>query len=93
MGCEKVDEEIYDFLCKFAIEPSLQWMCHKCVGTGKRTIPEITFMKESQQILKEKVDDLANSMSSKLEELVSQMNSMSTVNQVVNDTQLDDMFE
>jgi hypothetical protein len=26
MGCEKVDEEMYDFLCKFAEESSLQLM-------------------------------------------------------------------
>ena len=93
MACEKVDEEIYKFLCKFANEPSLQWICQKCVGTGRRAITESASMKDSQQLLEDKVADLAISMSSKLDELIKRINSMSTVSQAVCDAHLDNTIE
>lgn len=56
--CEKVNEEIYSFLCNHNGEQSLLWYCRKCIVTCKGMRVMMMAMQEQQQHMEEKLNNL-----------------------------------
>ena len=81
MSCEKTEQDVYEFLCKFEDEPSQQWLGRKCVETRAGLLSEIISMKEHQRQIEEKVNDLACCRNKKLDELIKQLNTINACNQ------------
>lgn len=89
LTCERVREEIYNFLCKFDDEPTLQWHCRKCTAVSKKMMPTLALMKENQHDLEEKVNDLASTMMKKLDELTQKINAKENSSQTSTDKGLE----
>jgi len=53
--CEKMDDDVYEFLQEHNGEASLLWYCKKCVMTSKKFMTMVKMMCEQQQQLDERV--------------------------------------
>jgi len=81
--CEKVSDEVFNFLSKHDEEESIQWYCRKCVITCKKMMAMMMKVYECQQQLEDKVDELAGTMNKKIDELTN------TVNEKISNSDLD----
>jgi len=72
--CQKVDDEVYNFLSDHDDNPSLLWYCRKCVATTKKMSAMMLTMYEQQQHLEEKVKDLADNFNRKLDDMTREIN-------------------
>src|SRR5664279_2182639 len=68
-SCEKVNDEIYNFLNLHEDEQSIMWCCRKCIATNTKLINMITTLHGHQQKLETRINDLSEAMTNKLEEL------------------------
>lgn len=99
-SCEKVADEMYALLCKFDNEPSLQWLCGRCVALNRGIMKMMATMQEHQQSLEEKMNDLAKNTEMKIDALSELLNESLTNREktsqiTVVDTQkhVDDKFD
>jgi len=81
--CEKVSDEVFNFLSKHDEEESIQWYCKKCIITCKKMMAMMMKMYECQQQLEFKVDELAGNMNKKIDDLTN------TVKEKISNSDLD----
>ena len=67
--CEKVSDEIYNFLNVHDEEPSILWYCRKCVATCKKMTNMLSALRDQHQCLEDKFATLGGSLNLKLEEM------------------------
>ena len=72
--CEKVSDEVFNFLSKHDEEESILWYCKKCTITCKKMMAMMMKMYECQQQLVNKVDELSSVMNNKIDELSNMVN-------------------
>lgn len=68
-GCEKLSDEVYNFLHKHNEEKSILWFCKKCLVINKKYKATTASFQEHQQLLEDKFSELSGSMNKKIEEL------------------------
>lgn len=71
--CEKVDDEVYNFLSEHSAEQTLLWYCKKCAVTSRKLTAAITAMTEQQHQLEVKINTLTSNIQLKIEEVVCAM--------------------
>jgi len=74
-ACEKMDDDVYEFLQEHNGEPSLLWYCKKCVMTSKKVMTMMMMMCEQQQQLEERVKEMSQNMQQKLSDIVERLDS------------------
>jgi len=73
-NCDKVDDDVYSFLCSHNKDPSLLWYCRKCVATHKNMSKMMMAMQDHQQQIEERMNDLANVVNRKMDDIVNELN-------------------
>jgi len=68
--CEKVDDEVYNFMSEHSTEQTLLWYCKKCAVTSRKLTTAITVMTEQQQQLEGKINSLTSTIQQKIETVV-----------------------
>lgn len=71
--CEKVSDEVYDFLSRHGDDESLIWYCRKCVATCKNFMKFMNIIQESQQRMEERLEAMNNSVGRKMAEMADTM--------------------
>ena len=64
-ACEKVEFEVYEFLCGHEDVKSLQWYCKRCSVTHLTVLKAILSMQAAQRKLEEKMDLMLSTMNDK----------------------------
>ena len=67
--CEKVSDEIYNFLHKHNNEQSILWYCRKCLKISKKMSTVLINVLEQHQSLENQVNELSNKMQQRFEEM------------------------
>ena len=55
IGCEKVCQDVYQFLCEHNEEAGLRWLCRKCQTTYQTVMNSICRLEKAHQHLEDKV--------------------------------------
>jgi hypothetical protein len=69
VACEKVADDVYQFLSAHNDEPSLLWYYKKCIHTYKKMTGMMLALQEHHLQLEEKVKELTTSVSRKFDDL------------------------
>jgi len=73
-SCEKVDDEVFNFLCDHSGNPSLLWYCKKCVVSCKKLTTMMMNVHDNQQQLEDKLTVLSTTMQQKFDEIAREFN-------------------
>jgi hypothetical protein len=72
--CEKVADEIYEFLCEHTEEQSLTWNCRKCIASNRKILSVLTSFSDLQQRMEARVSEAIQTMNRKIEDLSELLN-------------------
>lgn len=68
LRCEKVADDVYDFLIVHDDEKSICWYCKRCTTVLRSVLMSVTRLEEGQRRLEDKVDKIANALDNKAAE-------------------------
>ena len=71
--CEKVSEEIYEFLHDHEDNTSIAWYCKKCSVTSRKFMGLMSTMNEQHQQVEEKLSQLDKNIKIRMDEMMSDM--------------------
>ena len=82
LECEDVSDDVYEFMCDNADNPSIAWYCKKYAASGKRFKEMLIKMNEKQDervdqlemYVKKRMDEMVGTMSKQIDELRNAMN-------------------
>jgi len=74
--CEKVSDDIYDFLAKHEDVPSILWFCKKCTVTTKKMMGMLISVHEHQQQLEDKLNVLGSTTTKRMDDLAGMAGTM-----------------